>query len=252
MGKIATKPAIFEPFRNPAAKEEICDCLLKLLEVRSALQREANRNKTSIQNIEVPQLWILTPTASSTILSGFGATQKPDWVAGVYFLPEYLRTVIVALHQLPCTQETLWLRVLGRGTVQKQAIDELAALPANHPFRKVTLELLYNLQKNLNINQQIQTDDRELVMRLAPLYQEDREKARQEGQQQGQQQGEQQGEQQIILRLLKRRFGELELSVIEQIQGLSTDELESLGDVLLDFSEVGDLEVWLREKARKQ
>jgi hypothetical protein len=224
--------------------------------VRSALQREANRNKTSIQNIEVPQLWILTPTASSTILSGFGATQKPDWVAGVYFLPEYLRTVIVALHQLPCTQETLWLRVLGRGTVQKQAIDELAALPANHPFRKVTLELLYNLQKNLNINQQIETDDRELVMRLAPLYQEDREKARQEGQQlgkqQGKQEGQQLGEQQIILRLLNRRFGELGLSVIEQIQGLSIDELESLGDVLLDFSKVGDLEVWLREKASQQ
>ena len=154
----------------------------------------------------------------------------------------------MALHQLPCTQETLWLRVLGRGTVQKQAIDELAALPANHPFRKVTLELLYNLQKNLNINQQIETDDRELVMRLAPLYQEDREKARQQGKQEGQQLGEQQ----IILRLLKRRFGELGLSVIEQIQGLSIDELESLGDVLLDFSKVGDLEVWLREKASQQ
>ncbi|MEI6444005.1 MAG: DUF4351 domain-containing protein [Nostocales cyanobacterium ELA583] len=256
LGKMATKPAIFEPFRNPAAKEEICDCLLKLLEVRSALQREANRNKTSVQNIEVPQLWILTPTASVTILSGFGAVQKPDWVAGVHFLPQYLRTVIVALHQLPCNQETLWLRVLGRGTVQKQAIDELAALPTNHPFRKVTLELLYNLQKNLNINQQIETDDRELVMRLAPLYQEDRERARQEGReegeregrQEGEREGRQEGEQQIILRLLNRRFGQLEISLIEQIQRLSTDELESLGDVLLDFSNISDLEVWLREK----
>jgi Domain of unknown function (DUF4351) len=246
LGKMATKPAIFEPFRNPAAKEEISDCLLKLLEVRSALQREANRNKTSIQNIEVPQLWILTPTVSVNILSGFGATQKPDWVAGVHFLPEYLRSVIVALHQLPCTQETLWLRILGRGTVQKQAIDELAALPANHPFRKVTLELLYNLQKNLRINQPIESDDRELVMRLAPLYQEDREKAREEGKQEGKQVGQQIGQQQIILRLLSRRFGELEISLIEQIQRLSTDELESLGDVLLDFSEVGDLEIWLR------
>jgi predicted transposase YdaD len=108
----------------------------------------------------------------------------------------------------------------------------------------------------LNINQQTESDDRELVMRLAPLYQEDREKARQEGQQQGKQQGKQEGqqlgEQQIILRLLNRRFGELGLSVIEQIQGLSTDELESLGDLLLDFSEVGDLEVWLREKASQQ
>ena len=108
----------------------------------------------------------------------------------------------------------------------------------------------------MNINQQTESDDRELVMRLAPLYQEDREKARQEGQQQGKQQGKQEGqqlgEQQIILRLLNRRFGELGLSVIGQIQGLSIDELESLGDVLLDFSKVGDLEVWLREKASQQ
>lgn len=256
LGKMATKPAIFEPFRNPATKEEIIDCLLKSLEVRSALKRETNRQKTSIQNLEFPQLWILTPTASTTILSGFGAVQKPDWVEGVHFLPEYLQSVIVALHQLPSNPETLWLRILGRGNVQKQAIDELAALPPDHPLRKVTLELLYNLQQNLNINQSIESDDRELVMRLAPLYQEDREQARQEGKregrqegrQEGKQEGRQEGETQIILRLLNRRFGNIEQSLIEKIQQLSTNDLESLTDALLDFSEVDDLATWLENK----
>ncbi|WP_334825850.1 hypothetical protein [Nostoc sp.] len=42
----AATSAILEPFHNPADKEEICDCLLKLLQVRGALQRQANRKKS--------------------------------------------------------------------------------------------------------------------------------------------------------------------------------------------------------------
>jgi len=237
LGKMATTAAIFEPFRNPATKEEITDCLLKLLEVRNAIQREANRNKTPIPATEIPQLWVLTPTASEAIISGFGATLKSDWVEGVYFLPEYLRTAIVVIHQLPSTQETLWLRILGRGRVQQQAVDELTALPANHPFVEVTLELLYSLQQNLRINQNIEIDDRELVMRLAPLYQEDRARAIQEG------------EQKVILRLLNRRFGEIDLSLTEQIKGLSTEKLEALAEQLLYFNEVADLAAWLKQQS---
>ncbi|WP_246163614.1 MULTISPECIES: hypothetical protein [Brasilonema] len=183
LGRFAANPAIFEPLRvrqslmgetnarslrretllqdwlpktalanhsaSAASKEEICDCLLKLLEVRGALQREANKNKTPIQELEIPKLWILTPTASTTLLSGFGATQAEEWLPGVHFLAEYLRTAIVAIHQLPQTSETLWLRILGRGRIQEQAINELKALPSNHPFQKAALELIYNLRSYL-------------------------------------------------------------------------------------------------------
>lgn len=150
----------------------------------------------------------------------------------------------MVIHQLPYTLETLWVRLLGRGKVQRQAIDELTGLPTNHPFQRVTLELLYSLQQNLSINQNIEVDDRELVMRLAPLYQQDRERARQEGLQQGLQQGEQQ----LILRLLNRRLGEIDISLIEQIQRLSIEKLEPLGEALLDFATVADLKVWLSQQ----
>lgn len=237
LGKFAVMPAIFEPFRNPASKDEICDCLLKLLEVKGALQREAKRNKSNLSEQDIPKLWILTPTASTPLLSGFNTTLGVDSLPGVYYLGEYLRTAIVVIHQLPRTQETLWLRILGRGTVQKQAIDELAALPGNHPFREVTLELLYSLQQNLRINQNPEADDRELIMRLAPLYQEDKARAIQEG--------EQRGEQRLVLRQLNRRFGEIDSALIERIQGLSIEQLESLAEALLDFTAIADLEAWL-------
>lgn len=92
--------------------------------------------------------------------------QKAGWLSGVHFLPDALRTAIVAIHQLPQTPETLWLRLLGRGSVQSQAIVELQALPLNHPYQKATLELVYNLRENLRVNQELETDDRELIMRL--------------------------------------------------------------------------------------
>ncbi|QLE56706.1 DUF4351 domain-containing protein [Nostoc sp. TCL26-01] len=247
LGKMATTPAIFEPFRNPASIDEINDCISKLSEVKSAMQREAKRNKIKIPETEIPQLWILTPTASKNIISGFSAVIKLDWIEGVYFLPKHLRTAIVAIHQLPRTSQTLWLRLLGRGRVQRQAIDELTALPADHPFVRVTLELLYSLQQNLRINQNIEIEDRELVMRLAPLYQQDREKARQEGLEQGLQQGEQQ----LILRLLNRRLGNIDVSLIEQIQKLSIEQLEALGEALLDFATIMDLEAWFSQQQTK-
>ena len=245
LGKLATTPAIFEPFRNPAGTEEICDCLLKSLEVRGALRRAAKREQTNKTKIKIPKLWILTPTASRNIISGFSETTKPDSLPGIYYLAKSLHAAIVVIHQLPQTQETLWLRLLGRGTVQKRAIDELAALPLNQPYVKITLELLYNLQKNLKINQSSQTEDQELIMRLAPLYQQDRELAKQEGLHEGLQRGLQQ-EQYLIIRQLTRRIGEIDSSLIQKVQELPVEKLEELGEALLDFTSVTDLETWLK------
>ncbi|MBE9249141.1 DUF4351 domain-containing protein [Dolichospermum sp. LEGE 00240] len=251
LGRLAENPAIIEPYRNPASTDEICDCILKLLEVKASLRREAKANKIKLQESEIPKLWILTPTISETRLSSFRTIQQEGWLSGVHFLADPLRTAIVVIHQLPQTPETLWLRLLGRGSVQSQAIIELQALPLDHPYQKTTLELVYNLRENLRVNQKLETDDRELIMRLEPLYQRDREQAkeegRQEGRQEGKQEGKQEGEKNLILRLLHRRIGEIDALLIERITGLSIEQLENLGEALLDFSSVADLEAWLTQ-----
>ncbi len=138
-------------------------------------------------------------------------------------MADYLRAAIVVIHQLPQTPETLWLRILGRGRVQEQAINELKALPSNHPFQKATLELVYNLRQNLRVNQNLEEDDRELIMRLEPLYQQDREQAKQEG--------IQQGERLVVENLLQVRFGSLDKeisAIIESVLVLSPEEFTPL------------------------
>ena len=59
--------------------------------------------------------------------------------------------------------------------------------------------------------------------------------------------GRQEGEQSLVLRLLNRRIGDVSPEMRSQIQSLSLDQLEALGEALLDFTESSDLVDWLRE-----
>lgn len=59
------------------------------------------------------------------------------------------------------------------------------------------------------------------------------------------QKGKQQEAFQFLNRLLNRRFGEVNSLLIERIRVLPIEELEALGEALLDFSSVNDLVNWL-------
>jgi len=75
-----------------------------------------------------------------------------------------------------------------------------------------------------------------------------------EGELIGEQRGEQRGElleaQKLVKRQLKRRVGEIEKSLIKQVEALPVEELEELGEALLDFSTVANLEQWLKSKPK--
>lgn len=52
----------------------------------------------------------------------------------------------------------------------------------------------------------------------------------------------------LISRQLKRRFGDIDGSLVEQVRNLSAEQLEELGEELLDFSEMADLIAWLEQQ----
>ncbi len=59
--------------------------------------------------------------------------------------------------------------------------------------------------------------------------------------------GEQKEAIKLILRQLGRRFGELAPNLVSQVRGLSVEQLEELGEALLDFQTEEDLKTWLNE-----
>jgi predicted transposase YdaD len=63
--------------------------------------------------------------------------------------------------------------------------------------------------------------------------------------QKGQEQGEQQEAFRFLNRLINRRFGAIDSSIIDRIKALSTEELEVLGEEFLGFADVSALIAWL-------
>jgi hypothetical protein len=239
LGRFAASPCLLEPFRNAPIPSQIRSCMGKLFDVHASLERQMKREKTSLRETDLPMLWILSPTASVPLLNGFKATLEEDrWSSGVYFLGDHLKTALVVIHQLPRTSETLWLRILGKGTVQKQAIAELAALPAEYPLRSNALLLLTNLQANLQTSKNLAQEDRELIMELSPLVLQWREEALQEGMR---------AERRAMMEnLLRVRFGSLDdqlSAIIEPMLELPSEEFTRL---LLQLSNLSREEVLAR------
>ncbi|GAB4193197.1 MAG: DUF4351 domain-containing protein [Coleofasciculaceae cyanobacterium] len=82
---------------------------------------------------------------------------------------------------------------------------------------------------------------REEIMRESVIYQS----IWQEAEQKGERKGRQEEALMLAMRLLRRRFGELETRIVAKVQELSREQLEELTEDLLDFSELEDLEAWL-------
>jgi predicted transposase/invertase (TIGR01784 family) len=88
------------------------------------------------------------------------------------------------------------------------------------------------------INRVLRSD----IMQESVIYQQ----ILQQGQERGLQQGLEQGERLIITKQLIRRFGELPDTVQQQLQQLAIADLDALGEALLDFSSLDDVETWLQ------
>lgn len=77
-------------------------------------------------------------------------------------------------------------------------------------------------------------------MRESVIYQEILEEGRQEGRQEGLER-----EKSLVLRQLTRRVGEIAQETRDRIYNLSLESLENLGEALLDFQGMEDLQSWL-------
>ncbi|MCU0551502.1 MAG: hypothetical protein MUC48_19335 [Leptolyngbya sp. Prado105] len=140
LGRMVQKPCLLEPYRNVPTRTEVRVSIMKLVWVQEDERRKGQREELSDE--ELPQLWILAATTSRPLLKEAQGKIQAGWMPGVYFMADILKTAIIAIDQLPETEETLWLRVLGRNRTQERAIREVLALPLNHPRRDGILRLL--------------------------------------------------------------------------------------------------------------
>ena len=151
---------------------------------------------------------------------------------------------VIVIHQLANTPETLWLRLLGKGRVQAQAIQELETLPEENRCResviKLVRELVALLTKRQNQEENLDPEDKELIVTLTQMYEEAMADVREEIRQQAKEEFLQLGEKQATLcwinNLLRVRFGEINKELIAIVEKLASLPPEEIAPLLLQCS----------------
>ncbi len=235
LGRSIQHRTIFETYRNPPGIDAINTCMLKRTWYCLELRRRAKRANRPFTSSDEPKLWIVTPTASEPLLKGFGAKTLQDWPRGVYWLPDNLYTAIIVVHKLPISPETLWFRLLGKGRVQTNAIEEVLAMPQGDVLRNDALRLLSNWKIIERISTEPEQTDREFTMALSQAYleweqeleweKEVQQRSKQEGRQEGRQEGIQAGRQAVALNMLRSGMS---IGSIAQFTGLSLQQIQQL------------------------
>ncbi|MFN6569856.1 hypothetical protein [Dendronalium sp. ChiSLP03b] len=237
LGRIAMlNTALLEPFRNQPSFSEIRNCFLKLFVVIADAQRKAKREKTRLREASLARLWIVSPSVSEALLKDLEVKlDLENWPSGVYFVQNCFRGAVIAVNQLPVTQETLWLRILGRGETQRQAVAQLLALPESNQLRQNTLRLITNW-RIVVVQQQAELteDDRELIMNLSQAYQQWEDTTRQQGQRD------------VVENLLRFRFGTVDEELSRVVNSLLQLPPEEFASVLLQLSNLSREELLAR------
>jgi len=140
----------------------------------------------------------------------------------------------------------LWVAVMVLTTIEEDQTPEEARYLLNRtrqevsePARRAIIELITTIVtyrfENLS-RREIETM-LDITLKETRVYREIKEEGREEGREEG--------ERSLVLRLLTKKVGELDESMRDGIAVLSVEQLESLGEALLDFTSRSDLEEWL-------
>ncbi len=205
LGRIAGGPCTLEFFHNTPSGDELAACLIKHGEFRHFLSLRRTPPP-------IPTQWVISSGRPDSGIDGLWLRPIAGWPTGFYEGPPLLWTRLVVVNELPVARDTLLVRLLGAGSVLKQAIAELKELEAESPERTLALPILLRLRLTVPSDPAKQTtDDQEFLMDTQDIVETWRREAVQEGVQQGLQEGLQRGLQQgvahSLVEVYEARFG---------------------------------------------
>jgi hypothetical protein len=224
LGRITSSSVTLEFFHNTPSGDELAVCLIKHGEFRRFLSRRKTLPPLPIQ-------WVISSGRPDAGIDGLGFRPMTGGPRGIYESPPLQYTRLVVVNELPVTRDTLLVRLLGAGSVLKQAIAELQALPVEAPERRLALPVLLRLRLTVPIDPAQRTsDDQEFLMNTQDIVETWRREAIQEG------------ERKLLLRLLQRRFGaEVDGETERRLAAASTRQIEDWAERVLSAATLAEL-----------
>jgi hypothetical protein len=189
LGQLAADPCLIEVYSAAPGAEDFRACLAKHLATWQERVRVHRRRSESqhTQTFVDSFLWIIAAGAPKTVLAKlkFEAAPRPEWPEGVYYFgADVLRVGIVVASELPRKDATtLLVRIMAAGPLLAQAVEEVAALPADAYERVIAEPALLSFQQALGQVpiQNLEAEEKEFIMAMIKSWEEGRAEARAEG-----------------------------------------------------------------------
>jgi predicted transposase/invertase (TIGR01784 family) len=155
------------------------------------------------------------------------------------------------IHSLP-----LWVAVMVLTTIKEEQApsearyllsrsrQEASAPVSNAIIEIITTIIAYRFEQLSRTEVESMLD---ITLKETRVYREIKEEGRKEGRKEGREEGRE-ALSHIVSRLLTKRLGEIPQDVLSVVGGLQLPMLEELGEALLDFSSVADLQAWLQAR----
>ena len=249
LATMANGPSLFEVLRKTPTLTT-----LRLGLGRHLLYSHASADQPHLTG----HLWILSPGPPHKALAALegrrhtGLNDRNDHTdpPGFWAFCAGLKATVVVISELPVTTDTLALRLLGRGKVQRNAIEELITT-ATGPIEQ---DPLWRLVQRWRIFYQQQPtealppDEQEFLMNADMTWEELRQGWRDDGVNEGRNEGRNEGLA-PLLHLYARRLGRplTETERTTLTARLDTLGPDRLGDVVLDLADPDALAAWLAD-----
>jgi hypothetical protein len=221
LGRMTEGMCLLEPYRNAPSRTEVRISIMKLLWVQDDEQRKAKQTGNTLPEADLPRLWILAATLSEPLVEDASGIIKADWGAGIYFMADLLKVGIIAIDELPETEDTLWIRILGRGKTQERAIREVLALTTAQTKRNKILKLLAFWKVRMDMSELAEFVSQEETMAVSEAFSE----AFLEWERIKEAEGRQSARTTIARTMLQKQMS---LEDIAEITGLSIEQVQQL------------------------
>ncbi len=199
LGRMTDAACLFEPFHEAPSRDEVERCLRKLLNARHAGTLDEKR--------AVERMWLLCGGRPDDAIATLHAQRTIDWPAGFYEL-RGLDLAIVVLAELPASDDTLALRLLGAGATFRAALDDLRTrygqVPRGEALRETVIqEFLAAGQRGAPLTENDMVDTSEARALMDDLW----KRGLSQGISQGLSEGLSQGQLLVLTQMFQRRLG---------------------------------------------
>jgi hypothetical protein len=207
LGRMTASACMLEPFHSTPGEDEVSECVRKVLGFRHTL---ASRKPAP----PLPRMWIIASGRPNSALDGFAFVPVEGWPVGVYRAPRLLFAGLVVASELPRARDTLLLRLMGSGVCLREALADLAAMPAETRERAIAGPVLLRCRIEIAKEPAGRTsEDEEFMMNTEDAYETWMRETREEGLKQGLERGAAEAIAATLVMIYEIHFGSMPAEV---------------------------------------